>query len=304
MKRKITVIVPAFNEQELLPRCLESIFNQTLNSKLYEVYVVDNGSTDKTAQIAKKFGARVITEEKKGVIYASMTGAKMAQTQILAFTDADCRVPPNWLESLLKHFQNDPKLDAVGGVFCFFDGDLIMRTIARVVEPLNWHLIGGNYAIKKSSLKRLGWFEPKFNFGFDVALTLQLQKHGKFLIDRTLWVKTSSRRYSRNVGQTLFLYLINDLSLILFNRPFKINFDDVRVKKSPNFLSPNRFLYLGVFSLLVASFLTFFPPLTEAKTKIYENIKESYEIISSKVEEKIKETNLNKLKISTPNLSR
>lgn len=299
MKPKVTVIVPSFNEQELLPGCLDSIFNQTLNRKLYSVLVVDNNSTDHTVKIAKRMGAKVVSEPQKGVVYASMTGARKAQTKIIAFTDADCRVPNDWLEKLLNHFETDPKLDAVSGLFCFFDGDIVLKTIARIVEPLNWHLIGGNYAIKRSSLKRLGWFKPKFNFGFDVALTLELKKQGKFMIDRSLWVKTSARRYSRNIGHTLFLYLINDLSLILFNKPFKADFSDVRIKKSQKFLSTNRLLYLGVFSLLVF-ILTFFPPLTEAKTKIYKNIKDKYLIISSKVEEKVKETNLGKFKLPSP----
>ncbi len=299
MKPKITVIVPSFNEQELLPGCLESIFKQTLSRKYYSVLVVDNGSTDESVKIAKKMGAKVISEPQKGVVYASMTGAKSAKTKILAFTDADCRVPKDWLQTLLGHFEVNPGLDAVGGLFCFFDGDIILKTVARIVEPLNWHLIGGNYAIKRAALKRLGWFKPKFNFGFDVALTLQLKKRGKFIIDRSLWVKTSARRYSRNIGQTLFLYLVNDLSLILFNKPFKADFSDVRIKKSQKLLSTNRLLYLGVFSLLLTGVLTFFPPLTEAKTVIYQNIKEKYLIISSKVEEKVKETNLGKFKLPT-----
>ena len=60
----ISVVIPAFNEEKYLPACLEALKKQTF--KNYELIVVDNNSTDKTAQIAKKFGARVVKEKKQG----------------------------------------------------------------------------------------------------------------------------------------------------------------------------------------------------------------------------------------------
>ena len=62
---KISVVIAAFNEERLIGKCIEAVKNQTLSKEEYEILVVDNNSTDKTAEIAKKLGATVISYSQK-----------------------------------------------------------------------------------------------------------------------------------------------------------------------------------------------------------------------------------------------
>ena len=96
MGKVISVIVPAYNEQALIGRCLDSLLNQSLDKEAYEIIVIDNGSTDATASIAIEKGVRVEREAEKGYVHAIRHGIDVSQADIIAFTDADCRVPPDW----------------------------------------------------------------------------------------------------------------------------------------------------------------------------------------------------------------
>ncbi|MDH7485682.1 MAG: glycosyltransferase family A protein [Anaerolineae bacterium] len=69
---------------------------------------MDNASTDATAEIARRFGARVVREPRKGVARARQTGFEAARGEIIASTDADTRVPPYWLARIVAHFEADP----------------------------------------------------------------------------------------------------------------------------------------------------------------------------------------------------
>ncbi len=83
--KMLSVIIPAFNEENFLPRCLESLKNQKF--KDFEIIVVDNNSTDKTAEIAKKFNVILFSEKNQGVAYARNKGSEIAKGEILVFTD-------------------------------------------------------------------------------------------------------------------------------------------------------------------------------------------------------------------------
>src|SRR5574341_1532560 len=91
----ISLVIPAYNEEKYLPAILASIAK--LKRQPDELIVVNASSTDKTAEIAKSFGARVITAEKKTIGYSRQLGLRAAKGDIVAFTDADALLPPDWL---------------------------------------------------------------------------------------------------------------------------------------------------------------------------------------------------------------
>jgi GT2 family glycosyltransferase len=104
MSPLISVIVPALNEESVIARCLASLKRQKLPTACFEVIVVDNGSTDRTREIARSFAGwlPLIVIERSGVRISALRnlGGAMAKGQFLAFLDADCVAPHHWLRQI------------------------------------------------------------------------------------------------------------------------------------------------------------------------------------------------------------
>src|SRR5258706_14109199 len=97
MRLTITTIVCAYNESRLLPACLYSLRSQTRPPD--DILVVNNASTDETGAVARAVpGVRVVDEPAKGLVVARETARRLAQTDVLAYVDADCRAPIPWLD--------------------------------------------------------------------------------------------------------------------------------------------------------------------------------------------------------------
>lgn len=111
----VSAVIAAHNEERWIGACLESLTAQT-HSEL-ELLVVDDGSTDSTAEIASRAGAEVITRDQGGAAAARNTGAAQAAGEILAFIDADDIYDPHFIERLIEPFE-DPDVDAT------FPGDV------------------------------------------------------------------------------------------------------------------------------------------------------------------------------------
>jgi glycosyltransferase involved in cell wall biosynthesis len=110
---RITVVVPALDEAERLPRCLASLAAQTRPPD--EVVVVDNGSADATADLAAAAGARVVHEPERGIWPAAATGYDAATGDVIARVDADSVLPPGWLARVDELMREHPATQAVTG---------------------------------------------------------------------------------------------------------------------------------------------------------------------------------------------
>lgn len=109
----ISIIIPAYNEEDYIGECLRSIAKQTLEPN--EVIVVDNGSTDKTAEIARSFlFVTLISEKKSGLTLARNTGFAAASGDILCRINADVRLDPGWAKAVRDAF-TDSKCAAITG---------------------------------------------------------------------------------------------------------------------------------------------------------------------------------------------
>jgi glycosyltransferase involved in cell wall biosynthesis len=108
----VSFVIPALNAQATIGRCLEGIAALDYPKDRIEVFVVDNGSKDDTVMIAKKFGASVLESDKK-VSGMRNVGASKAKGEILAFVDADCVIPEDWLKAGIAYF-DDNKVALVG----------------------------------------------------------------------------------------------------------------------------------------------------------------------------------------------
>ena len=104
----ISVVVPCWNGEQFLASCLNSLLDQTLPKRDYEVILVDNNSSDNTLSIARQYpDIRIIQEKQRGAYAARNTGIKIARGEIIAFTDSDCVVDQNWLTSILRALSED-----------------------------------------------------------------------------------------------------------------------------------------------------------------------------------------------------
>lgn len=186
---KVSVIIPAYNAEKTLIKCLNSVLKQ--NYKNYEVIVVDNSSTDKTKEIIKEFQKknkeiRYIFESKKGRGVARNAGIKKAKGEIIAMTDSDCIVPENWIEELIKPliFENEK-------IVMGFEKDLINNYWTKNIQKANQrffkenlngdyisHLDTKNFAIKSNLMKKLLFDSDLLAFE-DYEFYLRLKKIAK-----------------------------------------------------------------------------------------------------------------------------
>jgi glycosyltransferase involved in cell wall biosynthesis len=228
MGKIVSVVIPAYNEENYLGACLEAVLAQSVSSSLYEVVVVDNASTDRTARLARRRGVRVVHEAHKGYVHALRRGIASSTGELFAFTDADCLVPPDWIARLVADFAAaPPQVVAVGGRLAFYDLDPLLERVTRFILARAGTLPGGNMAIRREALERMGGIDPRINLSLDYWITLRLKQVGRISIDPGLVVLTSARRFHGAFGSQL-KYPVNVLALQLLGRPLFFDFPDVR----------------------------------------------------------------------------
>ncbi len=211
---KISVVIPAYNEEKYLSTCLESLKKQTFHD--FEIIVVNNNSTDKTAEVAKKYGVHVIQEPKKGVGAARKKGFAQAKGEIIVSTDADCTFPKNWLEKIHQSFAKDKKIIALYGISALDDNSNIKKLLSRVgtrtfFQINDWlkkkQFTGCNLAVKKTEYNKTSGFDPDIRICEDADLCKKLMKIGKVLFVPHLLVYTSARRFKDSSIKTLYGYM-------------------------------------------------------------------------------------------------
>ena len=95
---KVSVIIPVYNDKRGIKKCLKSLLEQNYNKELYEIIIVDNGSTDGTKEFLKKSPVKFLEENDIQSSYASRNkGIKHSKNEILCFTDSDVIVDKNWI---------------------------------------------------------------------------------------------------------------------------------------------------------------------------------------------------------------
>lgn len=236
---KISVVIPAYNEEYTIARCLRSLVEQSLPRDQYEIIVVDNNCTDNTVKIALTFpGIRVIHEPTPGVGAARVRGWQEAQGEIIASTDADCEVPRHWLRKMTNIFEQKKDVVAVSGGYLFYDRDIIVNSIVKIFEhslvALSWFLAGGvmamtanNMAVRRSAYFQTQGFDPTLQFGEDLNLAKKLHHLGRIYWGFNNRVKTSARRY-QDLDFSVVPYFLNFLSMSARDKAWKNRLQNVR----------------------------------------------------------------------------
>lgn len=200
---KVSVIVPALNEENYIGVCLGSLAKQ--NFKDFELIVVDGYSGDRTRDIARRYKARVFLQKPRGFARAKNLGASKAKGEILAFTDADTFLPEWWLERIVGHFR-DPRVVAVAGPLAPFPSGLkhelvfgfCANLLPRVTSLLKFYQFHSpNIGVRRKTFLEAGGFNPQLELLDDNELGNRLKKFGKVVWDHKLVVLTSPRRWEK-----------------------------------------------------------------------------------------------------------
>lgn len=189
---RISVIIPVWNGEAVLGRCLAALAAQTLPRDVYEVIVVDNGSTDATAALARGFpGVQLLSEPAPGSYAARNTAIGAAAAPLIAFTDADCVPAADWLERALAAAARDPEFGVLAGRIDLFDegeadapayGDYERLFSFPQVHAARGNCATANWISRTALLRELGGFDASLKSGGDRQMALRIRAAGHSLI--------------------------------------------------------------------------------------------------------------------------
>jgi peptidoglycan/xylan/chitin deacetylase (PgdA/CDA1 family)/GT2 family glycosyltransferase len=223
----VSVVVPAFNEEERLSSCLDALQRQDYAGG-FEIIVVDNASTDGTPGMARAMGIQVIHEPCKGYVHAARSGYAAAKGEIIASTDADTIVPADWLTRMVSSLQADRGVVAVGGLFKMHGCAPWLAHLLSVASRHVGHPSGGNMAVRRWAYEAAGGFDPRFNLATETELSARLRRFGRVIMDPSLIVSTSGRRYQYAFWPNIWRYPLNELWVRIFHQPLFYDFSDIR----------------------------------------------------------------------------
>lgn len=213
--RSVTVVIPAHNEANRLPRTLRAIVSQTYLPR--EVIVVNNASSDRTRKVAASYGETytrkdmrlvIIDEPRRGIAHARNTGFQAATQPIIASTDSDTIVSSDWVERIISHFARFPSVAVVGHII-MSDAPPLIRRLTEYGYLGSYFAVGkfvlgfqpistANCAVLKRYFDKTEGFDRSIidTDGLDdVDIASKLSILGSIAYDKSIVAYTSFRRY-------------------------------------------------------------------------------------------------------------
>ncbi len=220
----LSVIIPTLNEESHIEAVLRDLLPQL--SEGDEIIVVDGMSDDRTADIARKYGARVVSQPRNGNGIAKTEGAKAARNDIIVFIDADSRLPPGFTQRIRGHFR-DPGLLLLGGLTLYHSDSGAWKAVYNAYSGLvfqlgrfNHFLTGECYVPPNNSAFRKGVFLESGGYRSvvceDAELMRRLPRTDRIRYDPSLRLTLSDRRFRANgFFRTVAFWAWGNLSLVL-----------------------------------------------------------------------------------------
>jgi glycosyltransferase involved in cell wall biosynthesis len=188
-----TVVVPAYRAAEEIGRCVWALGAQTVPRERYEIVVVDDGSGDETAAVAREAGAdRVLVCSHRGPAAARNAGVEVSRGEIILFTDADCEPVPDWIERMVGVFCS-PDVMGAKGVYQTQQGSLVARFVQLEYEDKYDKMRGQSHidfvdtysaAYRRRVFELGSYFDPAFPLAAneDVEFSYRLARLGHRLV--------------------------------------------------------------------------------------------------------------------------
>jgi glycosyltransferase involved in cell wall biosynthesis len=232
---RISVVIPAYNEEKYLPQTLHSL--DALTRKPDEIVVIDGSSTDATARVAAAAGAKVVTVPKTTIGASRQRGLEEAAGDVVVFTDADTIVPDEWLTGIEREL-GKPGIVAYFGGFRVPDGPAWYKFYINVLQPagnmLLWWLFhfpmatGQYMAFYKSKAMEAGGFPVEFKLAEDVEMARRMMRVGKIIYRQYTYVTASGRRGYEGFGKLMGRIPRAIFRYLFTGRADTIGFPDIR----------------------------------------------------------------------------
>lgn len=216
----LSIIIPTLNEEDYLPLLLGSIKKQNFNED-YEIIIADAGSEDRTLEIAKKYGCKIVS----GGLPAKgrNEGAKVAKGDLFLFVDSDTILPGYFLEKALKEFK-ERNLDLAGFFLYPYQGNKFLKFLYNLFYNW-WPALAGEkilphasntILVKKKLHQKLGGFDEEIKIGEDHAYAREAAKMGRFGIIRSSSILVLTRRFKYDGWLNTYLkYILCEIFMVL-----------------------------------------------------------------------------------------
>jgi peptidoglycan/xylan/chitin deacetylase (PgdA/CDA1 family) len=226
IRNMISIVIPARNEEKLLGDCLRSLKEQSYKGQ-YEIIIVDNGSTDNTAVIAREAGAKVVTaNDQKGVAYARQAGADAAAGEIIVQADADTLYPPHWLQRISDRMDAHPKASAIAGRYFYREKfrwswlELFIRHVLNALFALFYRrpifVSGATFAFRTDIFVKAGGYHGLLYSADQHGIADRLKRYGKIIYAPEVFVFTSARSVRKSWPVLLHDVGVNSLHLLQY----------------------------------------------------------------------------------------
>jgi len=201
----ISVVVPAYNEGQNIAACLESLERQTIPRDQYEIIVVDGGSKDGTREIAARYADLVFIQTSRKVGGARNDGAMKAEGEIIATTDADCIIPPDWLEVIMRGFGKDQGVVQLYGPVDPMEGGIKNHLFLALANTFSrfgyytgsfYYTLGCNSAFRTEAFVKAGMYAC-IDAGDDLEIARRMKELGRVKFENRMRVLFSMRRYEQ-----------------------------------------------------------------------------------------------------------
>jgi len=244
---QLAFVIPAYNEQALIGKCLESVLAEIKRSGRtdVDVVVVNNNSTDRTAEVAASYaGVRVVDEKQKGLVSARDGGFRATTAELVANIDADTIVPPGWIDTVFREFEKDDTLVCLSGPYVYYDLSawnrfliILFYGLTKLIYWLNRYILrvgsvvqGGNFVFRRDAWIKAGGFNREIKFyGEDTDVAVRLSKVGGVKFTLQLKMLTSGRRLAEEgVFRTALTYTLNFFWVTFAGKPATKEHTDIR----------------------------------------------------------------------------
>jgi glycosyltransferase involved in cell wall biosynthesis len=213
-KMKLSIIIPVYNEEKDIAECLKSLNEQTF--KNFEIIIVDDGSTDRTIEIAKRFNVKIIKGMHKGPGYSRNIGAKNAKGEVLIFIDADMTFEKDYLKNLIKPLENKETIGTTHELEIVKNTENIWsRCWGKIrVSKEEAKNIKIFRAIRKDKFLELGGFNPKYGYADDQTFWFDYNIKPVVAIEAVCYHKNPENlkavyKQSRWIGASIDNFIVN-----------------------------------------------------------------------------------------------